>query len=59
VNEQHVRIAAAANIQRLAGADGDDADLDPGRLLELGKIQPNRPDCSVDVVDATTSVSSA
>ena len=35
MNEQHVGIAAAADIERLAGADGDDTDLDPGQLLEL------------------------
>ena len=35
VHEQHVGVAAAADVQRLTGADGDDADLDPGRLLEF------------------------
>ncbi len=37
VHEQHVGVAAAADVQRLAGADSDDADLDRGRLLELGQ----------------------
>ena len=34
VHEQHVGIAAPAHVERLAGADRDDPNLDAGRLRE-------------------------
>ena len=34
VHEQHVGVAAPAHVERLPGADGDDANVDAGRLLE-------------------------
>ena len=56
MHEHDVGVAAAADVERLARCrPRDHAHVDAGRLLE----QPaaggaNRPDCSVDVVDAMT-----
>jgi hypothetical protein len=52
VHEDHVGIAAARRVQRLAGAQRDDAHVDAAGGLKAGSRWPNRPDCSVEVVEA-------
>ena len=53
VMHQHgIGIAAPADIQRLAGAERHHPHPDPGRRVKSGRIWPNRPDCSVEVVEA-------
>ena len=40
VHEHHVRVAAAGDVERLSGAERDDADLDSRLLFEHGKQMP-------------------
>ena len=54
VHEQHVGIAAAAHVDGLAGAQATTFTSMPLAFLNSGSRWPNRPDCSVEVVDATT-----
>jgi hypothetical protein len=57
VHEDHVGIAAPRHVQRLAGAQGDHAHLDAaGLFLKAGSRWPNRPDCSVEVVQQWRSL---
>jgi hypothetical protein len=43
VNEHHVGVAAPTHVERLAGAQGDDANLDPGLLFEVGQQMAEEP----------------
>jgi hypothetical protein len=52
VHEQHISIATARRVQRLAGAQRNHLHIQAAGLLELGSRCENSPDCSVEVVDA-------
>ena len=54
MHENHVGIAAAAGVERLAGTLRDDFHLDPGLLLEQRENVPKQAESCVDVVDDTT-----
>jgi hypothetical protein len=56
MHEQHVGVAAAPHVERLAGTQRDHLDVDAAGLLELGQQVAKKPDCSVDVVDAIVMV---
>jgi hypothetical protein len=53
MDEHHVGIAASADIERLTCPTATTFTPMPVALVKTGRRCPNRPDCSVDVVDAT------
>ena len=58
VNEDHVRITPPPDVECLAGADGNDLDVDARGFRELGQQVAEQTDCSVEVVEATVMVRS-
>jgi hypothetical protein len=53
MHEHHVGVAAPRHVERLSGAERNDAHPDAGALLKIGRMKPNNPDCSVEVVEVT------
>ena len=52
VDQQDVGVAAASDLERLAGAHGDDLDATAALLLEAGRMAFSNPESSVLVVVA-------